>query len=507
MKHYSESFNKRSRLLRVPGLAGASAGKLKPLEPDTLVDLDHLGKVLQVQNDFFPCFDWAFPPPLLNTHEPPESAHELFSRPSVEPGKYSLYFHIPFCKTLCSFCYYTILPGRGVEQSGLYIDYLIKEMELYAPVVQGQWCESVYIGGGTPTYLNDVLLTRLIEAIRRNFHCTEDAEISIEAAPGTLPRSKVRLLKSLGVNRLSYGIQTLDEKLLSTMNRHYRVDEAEYELQGVLEEIGNVNVDTMYGFEGEPGHALRSTLERFNKLGVPSLSIYALDSQRSRSGKSLFGPPLDEQYEHKIHLFAEAAEILGGFGYEQVLQNVFLIPGKSSYRHQVRRWDNLTLIALGLASQGYAPSTPYQNVGAIKSYYQLLDTGKPPLATVDVLTPELEMIREVASRLRFTQVDMGSIQHKYGVDLDYVFGDLIRALVEIGHLQRNGDELSLTGKAAYYNNIIPMLFAPDAFKEQLMALPEEYLADYPVPYVMTQAGCTQSAAIDVRAPLPGTPLA
>ncbi|GMQ87856.1 MAG: hypothetical protein BMS9Abin08_1067 [Gammaproteobacteria bacterium] len=505
MKQYSGSFNKRSRLLRAPGLAGASTGTLKSLEPDTLVD--HLGKVLQVQNDFFPCFDWAFPPPLLNKHEPPKSTHELFSRPSVEPGKYSLYFHIPFCKTLCSFCYYTILPGRGVEQSGLYIDYLIKEMELYAPVVQGQWCESVYIGGGTPTYLDDVLLTRLIEAIHRNFHCTEDAEISIEAAPGTLPRSKVRLLKSLGVNRLSYGIQTLDEKLLSTMNRHYRVDEAEYELQSVLEEIGNVNVDTMYGFEGEPGHALRNTLERFNTLGVPSLSIYALDSQRSRSGKSLFGPPLDEQYEHKIHLFAEAAEILGGFGYEQVLQNVFLIPGKSSYRHQVRRWDNLTLIALGLASQGYAPSTPYQNVGAIKSYYQLLDAGKPPLATIDVLTPELEMIREVASRLRFTQVDMGTIQRKYGVDLDYVFGDLIRALVEIGHLQRDGDELSLTGKAAYYNNIIPMLFAPDAFKEQLMALPEEYLAEYPVPYVMTQAGCTQSAAIDVRAPLPGTPLA
>ncbi len=503
MKQYSGSFNKRSRLLKMPGLAGTPAGKLKSLEPDALVD--HLSKVLQVQNDFFPCFDWAFPPPLLNTHVPPESVQELFSRPSVEPGKYSLYLHIPFCKTLCSFCYYTVLPGRGIEQSEQYIDYLIKEMELYAPVVQGQWCESIYIGGGTPTYLDDALLIRLIEAIRRNFHCAEDAEISMEAAPGTLPRSKVRLLKQLGVNRLSYGIQTLDEKLLSKMNRHYRVDEAEHELQGALEEIGNINIDTMYGFEGEPEHALRNTLERFNTLGVPSLSIYALDSQRSRSGKSLFGPPLDEQFERKIHLFAEATEILGGLGYESVLQNVFLIPGKASYRHQVRRWDNLTLVALGLASQGYAPSTPYQNVGAIKPYYQLLDAGKLPLATIDVLTPELEMIREVASRLRFTQVDMGAIQRKYGVDLDYVFGDLMRALIEIGHLERNGDELSLTGKAAYYNNIIPMLFAPDAFKEQLMALPEEYLAEYPVPYVMTQAGCTQSAAINVRPPLPETP--
>ena len=83
----------------------------------------------------------------------------------------------------------------------------------------------------------------------------------------------------------------------------------------------------------------------------------------------------------------------------------------------------------------------------------------------------------------------------------------MRALAEIGHLERNGDELSLTGKAAYYNNIIPMLFAPDAFKEQLMGLPEEYLAEYPVPYVMTQAGCTQSAAINVRVPDLGLALA
>ena len=504
MKQYSGSFNKRSRLLRVPGLANAAAGKLKPLEPDTLVD--HLRRVLQVQNDFFPCFDWAFPPPLLNKHEPPETAAELFSRPSVEPGKYSLYLHIPFCKTLCSFCYYPVLPGRGIEQSGLYVDYLVREMELYAPVVQGQWCESVYVGGGTPTYLDEALLARLMEAIRSNFHCTEDVEISMEAAPGTLPRSKARLLGELGVNRLSYGIQTLDEALLSTMNRHYRVDEAERELQDALEEIPNINVDTMYGFEGEPECALRNTLERFRNLGIPSLSIYALDSQRSRSGKSLFGPPLDEQYENKIRMFAEAADILGGFGYEPVLQNVFIVPGKASYRHQVRRWDNLPLIALGLASQGYAPSTPYQNAGAIKSYYQLLDAGKLPIATVDVLTPELELIREVASRLRFTQVDMGAIQRKYGVDLGYVFGDLIAALVEMGYLYRDCDVLSLSGKAAYYNNIIPMLFAPDAFKEQLMALPEEYLSEYPVPYVMTQAGCTQSAAIKVQVPQRAAPL-
>ena len=498
MKQFSENFSKRSRLLRVPELGDTPNAELALLEPDVLVE--RLQQVLHIQNDFFPCFDWTFPPPLLNKFDPPESAAELFSRPSVEPGRYSLYLHIPFCKTLCSFCYYTVLPGKGIEQSDSYVDALVKEMQMYAPVLRDQLCESVYIGGGTPSYLSDEQIQKLFAALQVNFAIEDGAEISMEAAPGTLPQAKSRLLKSLGVNRLSYGIQTLDSELLATMNRYYSVDEAIVELEGALEEIGNVNVDTMYGFENEPADALQNTLIRFHSMGIPSLSIYSLDTQRSESGKSLFGPPKDEQYREKIRRFAEADELLTGFGYKPVLQNVYAIPGKASYRHQVRRWDNLPLVSLGLASQGYAPQAPYQNVGSIKFYYQHLEAGRLPIATVDRLDPELEMIREVSSQLRFTKVDVASIQRKYGVDLDFVFGDLIRSLTELGYLQRHSDELSMTSEAAYYNNLIPMLFAPDAFKEKLLALPEEYLADYPVPFVMTQVGCTQSAAIDVRLP-------
>ncbi len=498
MKQYSEAFNKRSRLLRVPELGEVGDRELARLEPALLTD--RLRQVLRIQNDFFPCFDWTFPPPILNKHEPPASAAELFARPSVEPGRYSLYLHIPFCKTLCSFCYYTVLPGKGIEQSGEYIDALVREMQMYAPVLRDQLCESVYIGGGTPSFLSDELIQKLFAALQVNFAIEDGAEISLEAAPGTLPRAKSRLLKSVGVNRLSYGIQTLDSELLATMNRYYSVDEALLELEAALDEIGNVNVDTMYGFENEPDDALLKTLTRFNELGIPSLSIYSLDTQRSRSGKSLFGPPKDELYRRKIERFAEADELLGGLGYEPVLQNVYTIPGKGSYRHQVRRWDNLPLVSLGLASQGYAPQTPYQNVGAIKFYYQHIDEGRLPIATIDRLDADLELIREVSSQLRFTRVDLASIQRKYGVDLDFVFGDLIRSLTELGYLQRDGDELSMTREAAYYNNLIPMLFAPDAFKQQLLSLPEEYLSEYPVPFVMTQVGETQSAAIDIRLP-------
>ncbi|MHB1677352.1 MAG: coproporphyrinogen-III oxidase family protein [Sulfuriferula sp.] len=490
MRQYSVNFNKKSRLLKAPELLDLHGATLATYDHATLQH--RLSSLLKVQNDFFPCFDWIFPPPLLSKLPAPGNVTELFSEPSITQHGYSLYLHSPFCKTLCSFCYYTIIPGRGINEAETYVDYLLREMAMYTKSMMDAECESIYFGGGTPTFLDDSLLVKIFEGIRKNFRLSDDVEITIEAAPGTLPLTKVKLLKQLGVNRLSYGIQTLDETLLATMNRHYSVPDAIQELQGAIDLIGNVNVDTMYGFNGEAEHALLDTLGRFHELGVPSLSIYSLDKQRNQS-KEAYEPPKDDQYNIKIQQFQRAAEFLQERGYTPVLQNVFAIPGKSSYRHQVRRWDNLTLVSLGVAAQGYAPKTPYQNVSSLKSYYSAIDEGRPPIAAMDRLSPEMELCRELTSKLRFTQVHMGELLQKYEVDIQRVFQHLIEALSALGYLDCEGEVIRLSKKAAYYNNVIPMLFAPDDFKEKLMGLPEEYIELFPVPYIVTRLGKVQSA--------------
>lgn len=495
MKRFSVYFNKKSRLIKVPQLVSRRDTRLNSLHANELKQ--RLTELLQVQNDFFPCFDWTFPPPVLQPASQPGSAADLLAESSVIPERFSLYLHTPFCKTLCKFCYYTVFPGKGIREAERYVDYLVREMQLYASYMQGKECESIYLGGGTPTYLDDKLLVKLLEKIRHHFNISADAEITIEAAPGTLPQSKVDLLKSLGINRLSYGIQTLDEQLLATMNRYYSVAESVRELDYAQQQIGNVNVDTMYGFEDESDSALLNTLKTFNQLGIPSLSIYALDKQRCESHAGE-GPPIDVNYERKIRLFEQAKAYLDGEGYQAVLQNIFVKPGQASYKHQLRRWDNLTLLALGIASQGYAPRKPYQNAMTLKSYYQLLDENKPPIVTVDKLSPEMEMARELTSKLRFTEVPIDSFNRKYGIDLEQVYADLIQALNELGYLEKQDGSLRMTDAASYYNNIIPMLFAPDAFKQQLLALPEEYLEYYPIPNILTRVGETQSRQIHMH---------
>ncbi len=134
MKHYSVSFNKKSRLIKHPEAIQPNSTGLHPLQPEHLQA--RLNDLLQIQNDFFPCFDWTFPPPLFAQSSGPQSIAELFAQPSVIPHRYSVYLHVPFCKTLCSFCYYTVLPGRGIEQSATYVDYLLREMAMYhAPLI------------------------------------------------------------------------------------------------------------------------------------------------------------------------------------------------------------------------------------------------------------------------------------------------------------------------------------------------------------------------------------
>lgn len=481
------NLNKRSRFLDSPELA--VGGILPRTDLSTLKD--KIAAALSVQNDFFPCFDWAFPPPLLTRSPAPPSLDSLFTHKSVEPGKYSLYLHTPFCKTLCSFCYYPVLPSKGIQESDAYVNALIRELALYAPYVKDQVCESIYFGGGTPSYLDDQLLGQIFEAIQKQCNVASDAEITLESAPGTLSPEKTDLLASLGVNRLSYGIQTLNEDLLSQMNRYYKVSDALVELDHALHKIGNVNVDTMYGFPGESPHDLLDTLTQFYSIGVPSLSIYSMDMQR-KAPKSGGTPLNDVQYANKIAVFSAAKDWLASVGYTPVLQNIFVQQDRASYRHQLRRWDNLNLIALGMGAQGYTPRVQYYNASSLKSYLQLIDKGLPSILNVDYLTPELELTREITSKLRFTTVHMESLSKKYGVDVQAVFRHLLQALQDLGYLHTKDEQTGMTEKAALYNNIIPMLFAPDSFKEQLLGLPAEYLLAFPVPHVVTTIGRTQT---------------
>lgn len=429
----------------------------------------------QLDMDYYPCFDWAFPPPgiILCDHS------SLFEQRMSEVETYSIYLHIPFCLSVCKFCYYTVSAAKEsnpIRQK--YLDALIREVEAYARLTpKGAKCESVYIGGGTPTAIGSHL-TDIVNLIHDRFDLSECQEFTVESSPNTLSRPYLEELKAAGVNRFSYGVQTLEENVLHGVNRNYDVPSILEDLVMLSEIIGNFNVDTMYDLPGESTQAIIDTLKTLKEYS-PGITLYALDPIREHEGVALH-----ETAEEAQRKFQTAKEYLLSNGYKQLFQNNF-VRDSGSYIHQRRRWDNLPVLAIGPSSQGYLPRYQYSNVSSIKKYIDRESDFS--IETIQELDAALEAAREVTTKLRFLGLDIESVREKYNFDLFSTFSEMVDILIGAGQLEYVDGVLKLTMEGERNNNIIPMMFAPDSLTGDLMQM------KHPLAPVFGEFGARQTA--------------
>lgn len=412
----------------------------------------------QLDMDYYPCFDWSFPPPGIILCD----RSTVFEQRMAEVQTFSIYLHIPFCLSVCKFCYYTVSAAKEnnpVRQK--YLDALIREVEAYAALTpKGAKCESVYIGGGTPTAIGSHL-TDIVNLIYNRFDLSECKEFTVESSPNTLSRPYLEELKAAGVNRFSYGVQTLEENVLHGVNRNYNVPSILEDLEMLSDVIGNFNVDTMYDLPGESTGAIIDTLTTLKEYS-PGITLYALDPIREHEGVALH-----ETAEEAQRKFQTAKEYLLKNGYRQLFQNNFVRDG-GSYLHQRRRWDNLPVLAIGPSSQGYLPRYQYTNVSSIKKY---IDRESDfAIDTIQVLDAKLEAAREVTTKLRFLGLDIERVREKYNFDLFSTFSEMVDILIGAGQLEYVDGVLKLTIDGERNNNIIPMMFAPDSLTKDLMKM-------------------------------------
>lgn len=359
-------------------------------------------------------------------------------------------------------CYYTVSAAKEnnpVRQK--YQDALIREIEGYARLTpKGAKCESVYIGGGTPTAIGSNL-TDIVNMIYDRFDLSECKEFTVESSPNTLSRPYLEELKAAGVNRFSYGVQTLEEEVLHRVNRNYEVPDILEDLKMLQEVIGNFNVDTMYDLPGESTGAILDTLNTLKDY-APGITLYALDPIREHDGVALH-----ETAEEAQRKFQTAKEFLLKNGYRQLFQNNFA-RDDGSYLHQRRRWDNLPVLAIGPSSQGYLPKFQYSNVSSIKKYIDRESDFS--IEIVQKLDAKLEAAREVTTKLRFLGLDIENVRKKYNFDLFSTFSEMVDILIGAGQLEYVDGVLKLTVAGERNNNIIPMMFAPDSLTNELMQM-------------------------------------
>ena len=256
----------------------------------------------------------------------------------------SLYVHIPWCLRKCPYCDFNSHEKKGEVPEGEYVDAVVADLEATLPRVWGRRIGTIFIGGGTPSLFSPEAIDRLLTAIRTRIGVEPEAEITMEANPGTFERERFRGYRSAGVNRLSVGVQSFDDARLSAIGRVHGAHEARAALEAAVAIFPSVNADLMYALPGQDLEGALRDVREAVALGAPHISAYHLtlepDTHFHRFPPKL--PDEDLAADMQDAIERELAEA----GYEHYETSAFAKPGRRA-RHNLNYWTFGDYIGLG----------------------------------------------------------------------------------------------------------------------------------------------------------------
>jgi oxygen-independent coproporphyrinogen-3 oxidase len=309
---------------------------------------------------------------------------------------HSLYIHIPFCSRKCLFCSFVIAVGQEHRREE-YIYALACEMKRY----EGKNIRTIYFGGGTPSMLDENHFDVLMEAIRKNFSFQHEIEITIEANPESINLKKMKFLRSQGFNRISLGVQSMNDRCLKFLGRNHDSSMAQKSYQ-VLREAGfeNINLDLMYAFPGQSKEELESDIRAIASLGSEHLSLYTLTIEpNSRFFATQM--KLDDDEKLAAH-YLMIGRMLDAYGFRQYEVSNFAKPGFES-KHNKNYWLGHPYIGLGVGAHGFSGQRRYWNTSNLQEYIQKSSRGEEVIAGFEDLTEEQRVMERVLFGLRMNE--------------------------------------------------------------------------------------------------------
>jgi oxygen-independent coproporphyrinogen-3 oxidase len=247
----------------------------------------------------------------------------------------ALYIHIPWCLKKCPYCDFNSHERRDEIPEARYVDALLADLEFALPAIWGRRVHSVFFGGGTPSLFAPEAIDRILAGVRSRVPLVPDAEVTLEANPGTFERARFAGFRSAGINRLSVGVQSFEPKFLSALGRVHDADEARAAAAAAVEIFGNVNLDLMYALPGQTLADARSDLAQALRFSPPHLSFYHLTIEPN----TLFHryPPTLPDDETAADIEDAIAQTLGAAGYVHYETSAYAKPGYEC-RHNVNYW-------------------------------------------------------------------------------------------------------------------------------------------------------------------------
>jgi len=261
----------------------------------------------------------------------------------------ALYVHIPWCVRKCPYCDFNSHEHGGELPERDYVDALIEDLEGLLPSVWGRRLSTVFIGGGTPSLFSPEAIDRLLSATRARLPLEPGAEITLEANPGTVEAGRFRGFRQAGVNRLSLGVQSLDDRMLAALGRIHSADEARRAVTLAQREFDNVNIDLMYGLPGQTLAQVRAQIGEAVRFGTPHVSAYQLTVEPN----TVFWSKRPRLPEHDLcaDMGLAVEEALAAAGLEHYETSAFARPGLRS-RHNLNYWEFGDYLGIGAGAHG-----------------------------------------------------------------------------------------------------------------------------------------------------------
>lgn len=368
-----------------------------------------------------------------------------------------LYIHIPFCKRKCRYCDFVSFPDYGRED--LYFVALVSEIRKYSPLMRERVFDTVFIGGGTPTTMKPGRLSALMKELKSSFNIAEDAEVTCEANPESAAEEKLSELREAGVNRLSLGLQSADDRVLEAVGRLHRSEDFFKALENARA-VGftNINADVMHGLPGQDAESYLKTLELLIKTGIPHISSYALILEEGTPlyddvSKGLVSLPDPDAVADMEDMGFELLEGNGVFRYE--ISN-FARPGFEC-RHNLNYWNNGEYLGLGLNSHSALKIrgewTRFNNTDKLSEYIDELGENKLPVRNTQKIEKDEEMFETVMLGLRKCGgILRAGFEERFNVDPVTVYAPAISELELDGMLVVTDERMYLTKRGMDYQN-------------------------------------------------------
>ncbi|WP_250859871.1 radical SAM family heme chaperone HemW [Oceanirhabdus seepicola] len=370
----------------------------------------------------------------------------------------ALYVHIPFCKKKCDYCDFPSYSGK----EGLMVEYtkaLCNELKEYKDFV----FKTIFIGGGTPTYLSYECILMLKEAFE-DIHIAKDGEFTVEGNPGTFTIEKLEEFKKMGVNRLSIGLQAFQNELLKGIGRIHSEEEFMKSYK-MAKEVGfnNINVDLMFGLPGQTMEQWKESLKKAVDLKINHISAYSLIVEEGtpfhrREKNGLLDTPCEE-VERKMYEYTK--EYLEKVGYNQYEISNFSREGMEC-KHNLVYWNLEDYIGCGSGAHSFIDGKRIQNTGNPEEYIKLVKNNGT--GTVDSFKNSLEDTIEEFMFMGLRKIEginKLNFKRRFEKDIYSIYGDIISKHVNNKLIEDDGENIKLTPQGIQLSNMVMSDFILD----------------------------------------------